>query len=85
MCEKRFCPYCGNKLALEETREATLFTQQKQVTTWEEIARRIKLGEAREMFSIGDEIHETLKTGEEVVLVVSGINIYKSNEKDNNI
>lgn len=80
MCEKTYCPYCGNKLADAEPREITHILHSEQSTTWEEITRRIKAGEARQMFCIGDEIHETLTTGEDVVFVVSGIDVYKPNE-----
>ena len=80
MCEKTFCPYCGSKLAINTNRPVMLTTHTERKITWREIADRIEAGEARELFSIGDEISETLTTGEEVVFVVSGINVYRDNE-----
>lgn len=44
--------------------------------TWEEISEAVKTGRAAEVLSVGDEISETLTTGEEVVFVVAGIDIY---------
>lgn len=80
MCEKTYCPYCGNKLAINTNRPVTLSTRAEVKTTWRDIAEQIEAGNALELFSVGDEISETLTTGEEVVFVVSGINIYKDNE-----
>lgn len=80
MCEKTYCPYCGSKLATNTSRSVTLFTRTEMKTTWRDIAEQIEIGNALELFSVGDEISETLTTGEEVVFVVSGINVYKDNE-----
>ena len=44
--------------------------------TWNTIKTLIQNGRAREALSVGDEIAETLTTGEQVVIVVAGIDVY---------
>lgn len=48
--------------------------------TWAEISEAIKAGKAAEILSVGDEIAETLTTGEQVVVVVAGIDVYAKNQ-----
>lgn len=48
--------------------------------SWAEISEAIKAGKAAEILSVGDEIAETLTTGEQVVIVVAGIDVYAKNQ-----
>lgn len=48
--------------------------------SWAEIGEAVKAGRAAEILSVGDEIAETLTTGEQVVIVVAGIDIYAKNQ-----
>ena len=42
---------------------------------WGEIKEAVKAGKAAEILHVGDEIAETLTTGEQVVFVVAGIGV----------
>lgn len=47
---------------------------------WGEIKEAVKAGKAAEILHVGDEIAETLTTGEQVVFVVAGIGVYAENQ-----
>lgn len=44
--------------------------------TWADVKEIIEMGRAAQDFAVGDEIAETLTTGEKVVFVVAGIDVY---------
>lgn len=55
---------------------ATITRKTVSPVSWAEIKEAIKAGKAAEILSVGDEIAETLTTGEEVVFIVAGIDVY---------
>lgn len=58
----------------------TIKVKKEKPTTWSEIKELITNGKAADVLSIGDEITDTLTTGEQVTFVVAGINIYERNQ-----
>lgn len=74
----KFCPHCGKAfLEPDEPREIVLRTSQEKRLTWAQVKEWSDKGEASQHFQVGDEIAETLKTGEEVVFVVVGTDMYQ--------
>lgn len=67
----KYCPHCG-KPFLEPAKPRTvgLVSQVKEFITWAQIKEWSDLREASKHFEIGDEIHDELKTGEPITLVV---------------
>ncbi len=55
---------------------ATITRKTESPISWAEISEAIKAGKAAEVLAVGDEIAETLTTGEQVVFVVAGIDVY---------
>lgn len=55
---------------------ATITRKTESPISWAEISEAIKAGRAAEVLTVGDEIAETLTTGEQVVFVVAGIDVY---------
>lgn len=55
---------------------ATITRRTKTVLTWSEVSEWVKSGEAAKKLSVGDEIRETLTTGEKIITVVAGIDVY---------
>ena len=74
----KFCPHCGKAFVeVEEPRTVPAILQKKEFITWEQVKALSVKDEASTLFDVGDEIHETLKNGEEVVFVVVGKDMYR--------
>lgn len=74
----KFCPHCGKAfLEPDEPREIVLRTSQEKRLTWAQVKEWSDKGEASQHFQAGDEIAETLKTGEEVIFTVVGTDMYR--------
>ena len=77
----KFCPHCGKPfIEMEAPRSVPFITQTTGSITWADVLEWSHNNEASKHFEIGDEIHETLKTGEEVVFVVVAKDIYREGE-----
>ena len=59
---------------------ATITRKTESPITWGEVKEAVKAGKAAEILHVGDEITETLTTGEQVVFVVAGIGVYAENQ-----
>lgn len=67
----KYCPHCGKPfLEPDKPRTVGLVSQVKEFITWAQIKEWSDLREASKHFEIGDEIHDELKTGEPITLVV---------------
>ena len=67
----KFCPHCGKQfLEPDEPRTIGVVTQTKGFLSWAQIKEWSDNNEAAQHFEIGDELHDTLLTGERVTLVV---------------
>ena len=74
----KFCPHCGKSFVEpSEPRPLDLITRTHSPITWVQVGEWSDRHEASKHFEIGDEISDTLKTGEEVVFVVVGKDIYQ--------
>jgi hypothetical protein len=59
---------------------ATITQRVKNDFSWSRAKFMAEAGKAAEIFSVGDEITETLDDGEEIVIVVAGIDVYEKNQ-----
>jgi hypothetical protein len=59
---------------------AILTRKTQTLIKWGEISAEVKAGNAANLFAVGDEITEMLTTGEDVTVVVAGIDLYNKNE-----
>lgn len=59
---------------------ATITRKTESPIAWGEIKEAVKAGKAAGILHVGDEIAETLTTGEQVVFVVAGIGVYAENQ-----
>ena len=67
----KYCPHCGKPfLEPDKPRTVGIISQVKEFITWAQIKEWSDLREASKHFEIGDEIHDELKTGEPITLVV---------------
>ena len=67
----KYCPHCGKPfLEPDKPRTVGLVSQVKEFITWAQIKEWSDLREASKHFEIGDEIHDELKNGEPITLVV---------------
>lgn len=67
----KFCPHCGKQfLEPDEPRTIGVVTQAKGFLSWAQIKEWSDNNEAAQHFEIGDELHDTLLTGERITLVV---------------
>ena len=67
----KYCPHCGKPfLEPDKLRTVGLVSQVKEFITWAQIKEWSDLREASKHFEIGDEIHDELKNGEPITLVV---------------
>ena len=74
----KFCPHCGKPFVEpSEPRPLDLVTRAHSSITWAQVGEWSDRHEASKHFEIGDEISDTLKTGEEVVFVVVGKDMYQ--------
>lgn len=74
----KFCPHCGKPFVEpSEPRSLDLVTRAHSSITWAQVGEWSDRHEASKHFEIGDEISDTLKTGEEVVFVVVGKDMYQ--------
>lgn len=74
----KFCPHCGKPFVEpREPRPLDLVTRAHSSITWAQVGEWSNWHEASKHFEIGDEISDTLKTGEEVVFVVVGKDMYQ--------
>lgn len=74
----KFCPHCGKPFVeLSEPRPLDLVTRAHSSITWAQVGEWSDRHEASKHFEIGDEISDMLKTGEEVVFVVVGKDMYQ--------
>lgn len=74
----KFCPHCGKPFAEPSApRPLDLVTRAHNSVTWAQVGEWSDRHEASKHFEIGDEISDTLKTGEEVVFVVVGKDMYQ--------
>lgn len=77
----KFCPHCGKPFVEpSEPRPLDLVTRAHSSITWAQVGEWSDRHEASKHFEIGDEISDTLKTGEEVVFVVVGKDMYQSGD-----
>lgn len=77
----KFCPHCGKAFVeMTEPRSVPIVSQKKGFLTWEKVLELSNNGEASKFFEVGDEIYETLKSGEEIVLVVTGKDMYREGD-----
>lgn len=74
----KFCPHCGKPFVEpSEPRPLDLVTRAHSSITWAQVGEWSDRHEASKHFEIGDEISDMLKTGEEVVFVVVGKDMYQ--------
>lgn len=74
----KFCPHCGKPFVEpSEPRQLDLAACAHRSITWAQVGEWSDRHEASAHFEIGDEISDTLKTGEEVVFVVVGKDMYQ--------
>lgn len=74
----KFCPHCGKPFVEpSEPRQLDLATCAHSAITWAQVGEWSDRYKASAHFEIGDEISDTLKTGEEVVFVVVGKDMYQ--------
>lgn len=74
----KFCPHCGKPFVEpSEPRPLDLVIRARSSITWAQVGEWSDRHEASKHFEIGDEISDTLKTGEEVVFVVVGKDMYQ--------
>ena len=67
----KYCPHCGKPfLEPDKPRTVGLVSQVKEFITWAQIKEWSDLREVSKHFEIGDEIHDELKNGEPITLVV---------------
>lgn len=67
----KYCPHCGKPfLEPDKPRTVGIISQVKEFITWAQIKEWSDLREASKHFEIGDEIHDELKNGEPITLVV---------------
>ena len=59
---------------------ATITRRTESPISWAEISEAVKAGKAAELLSVGDEVAEVLTTGENVVFVVAGIDVYEERQ-----
>ncbi len=59
---------------------ATIMRRTESPIEWAEIKEAVQAGKVAELLSVGDEIAETLATGEHAVFVVAGIGVYEENQ-----
>ena len=77
----KFCPHCGKAfIEMAEPRSVPVVSQKKGFLTWEKVLELSEHDEASKFFEVGDEVHETLKSGEEIVLVVVGKDMYREGD-----
>ena len=79
----KFYPHCGKPFVEpSEPRPLDLITRAHSPITWVQVGEWSDRHEASKHFEIGDEISDTLKTGEEVVFVVVGKDMYQPGGRD---
>lgn len=77
----KFCPHCGKAfIEVAEPRSVPVVSQKKDFLTWEKVLELSNNDEASKFFEVGDEVYETLKSGEEIVLVVVGKDMYREGD-----
>lgn len=77
----KFCPHCGKAfIEMAEPRSVPVVSQKKDFLTWEKVLELSNNDEASKFFEVGDEVYETLKSGEEIVLVVVGKDMYQEGD-----
>ena len=74
----KFCPHCGKAfIEVEVNRPLDLAACAHSTITWAQVGEWSDHHEASQYLKVGDEISDTLKTGEEVVFVVVGMDVYQ--------
>ena len=77
----KFCPHCGKAfIDMAEPRSVPVISQKKGFFTWEKAKELSNNNAASKFFEVGDEVYETLKSGEEIVLVVVGKDMYREGD-----
>lgn len=76
----KFCPHCGKPFVEPEARTVSLISQVRSDFSWADVLRWQRDGTASQHLKLYDEVHETLKNGEEVVFVVVGVDVYQPGE-----
>lgn len=76
----KFCPHCGKPFVEPETRIVSLVSQVRSEFSWADVLCWREEGTLTQHLKLYDEVHETLKNGEEVVFVVVGVDVYRPGE-----